>query len=744
MDQIKTVKTGNIQFDRTTLKIIAIISMVIDHIAWGFVDFYSPLGQFMHLLGRFTIPIMCFFVAEGFRKTHDLKKYIFRMATGAAITIIPFYLFFGEEYGYRQNIIFDYLLGLLMLTILEKSRFKKWQKAALVALLFLISVTVGGWIITPSCFILAFYYGRDFKEKAKWFIISNLATVTFIVSSTVLNHFFHFSHYDWVWWDKLYMLGFMLALPLLYRYNGKKGSGKPGNHFFYVFYPCHFLVLFVVRWMVSEGADVYNLYLGLHIALVVTAFVMLEKVLRFRPSKGQNSICFFIISAAVYSIGFIVEILARTAEGYFLACIVQYFGEYMLFIAVLSFVSACCLIEVPRFVYVIHIVASICLLYTLINTRETGFFYTYIGVNHDFAITRPELVHGPGFFLSFSYFITVCIEVIGFGIYIHRKGSRLEKKRMRLILWAMAFCWIPYGVTATGITGGFEIPAVGLLIAGVLLSRCFFVYGMLDSVALASENALDRAHEGIMVIDDRNHVSFHNSIVDRIIGDITNSMDVFNNAAIKSIIEGDTQQISADERIYEVQVDELKTNKYIQGYMIWFIDVTEHIESLRQIEEMARHDVLTGLYNRSYFKDIVNEDVSAGRRGSFLMMDMDDFKGVNDRYGHQRGDQVLKNLASILSQFPEEDMYACRVGGDEFCVYLRNTTDREYIKEVIQNITDRFKKLFREDDDKRCSVSVGAVINDDPKTIYDCSTMYAMADRKLYEAKNSGKDTYRM
>lgn len=62
--------------DRTQLKIIAIAAMVCDHIAWGFVEFMSPLGQFMHIIGRFTLPIMCFFIAEGFGHTSSKKGYI--------------------------------------------------------------------------------------------------------------------------------------------------------------------------------------------------------------------------------------------------------------------------------------------------------------------------------------------------------------------------------------------------------------------------------------------------------------------------------------------------------------------------------------------------------------------------------------------------------------------------------------------------------------------------------------------
>ncbi len=119
--------------DRTQLKLIAICAMVCDHVAWGFVDFMSPLGQIMHIIGRLTIPIMCFFVAEGFRKTSNVKGYVARMATFAVVAMIPFYLFFGEIYEYRQNIIFDLLLGLMMLVVWENEKFKIWQKGILAA-----------------------------------------------------------------------------------------------------------------------------------------------------------------------------------------------------------------------------------------------------------------------------------------------------------------------------------------------------------------------------------------------------------------------------------------------------------------------------------------------------------------------------------------------------------------------------------------------------------------------------------
>ena len=131
--------------------------MVIDHIAWAFVDFYSPLGQFMHVCGRLAIPIMCYFVAEGYRNTKDIKRYIDRMITFGVLSIIPFYLFFHDEYGYRQNIIFDLLGGLLAITLLDRAK-KKWQKVVGMVAIFGVSMLVGGWPIAPILFIIIFYF----------------------------------------------------------------------------------------------------------------------------------------------------------------------------------------------------------------------------------------------------------------------------------------------------------------------------------------------------------------------------------------------------------------------------------------------------------------------------------------------------------------------------------------------------------------------------------------------------------
>lgn len=235
--------------NRTQLKYIAIIAMVIDHTAWGFVEFMTPLGITMHLIGRFTLPIMCFFIAEGFRHTSNLKRYILRMAIFAAVAVVPFYVFFHEEYDYRQNIIFDLLLALLTLTFLESEKIAKPLRIVLAVAMFLVSAVIGGWVIMPIIYVLVFYYNKDFKHRAIWFCFFTVLLVVVLSVAILLNRQYHFSSYDWNIPQWLYLLGFMFALVPLSQYNGQPGACKLGRYFFYIFYPLHFVVLSAIKYI---------------------------------------------------------------------------------------------------------------------------------------------------------------------------------------------------------------------------------------------------------------------------------------------------------------------------------------------------------------------------------------------------------------------------------------------------------------------------------------------------------------
>ena len=136
-----------------TLKLIAIFAMTVDHVAWACVPFDSALGQIMHIVGRFTIPIMCFAIVEGYIHTSNITKYALRLLIFGIVSATPFYMFFGSMYGYRQNIIIDLLIALLTIMIAANENNTLSAKIIAIICLGIISVALGGWPILPMLYV---------------------------------------------------------------------------------------------------------------------------------------------------------------------------------------------------------------------------------------------------------------------------------------------------------------------------------------------------------------------------------------------------------------------------------------------------------------------------------------------------------------------------------------------------------------------------------------------------------------
>ncbi len=231
MTAIKKGLTAN------TLKYIAILAMLIDHVAWAFVPTYSVLGQVMHIIGRTTAPIMCFFIAEGYYHTRNVKKYALRLFVFTLIIYIPFlFPFVRNMYGgFPPNVLLTLLLGLLALCAWNKIN-NPFLRILTVVLLCIFSV-LGDWPIFGVLFILAFGLNRNnFKMQALSF---SIIAIIMVAISTYFSLTNGYSIYR-----QLFQLAVLLALPLLYFYNGERGSDNKFNKWvFYIFYPLHLLII---------------------------------------------------------------------------------------------------------------------------------------------------------------------------------------------------------------------------------------------------------------------------------------------------------------------------------------------------------------------------------------------------------------------------------------------------------------------------------------------------------------------
>lgn len=171
---------------------------------------------------------------------------------------------------------------------------------------------------------------------------------------------------------------------------------------------------------------------------------------------------------------------------------------------------------------------------------------------------------------------------------------------------------------------------------------------------------------------------------------------------------------------------------------------TELEDLLQRVEVMAMTDALTGLFNRRRFVDVLKREWATSKRYknpiSVLMVDIDHFKRVNDTHGHSTGDQVLKEVANVISASLRQVDVAARYGGEEFAILLPHTRldDAAIVAGRIHEKV-RSREVALEDISLGVTVSVGAASNEDDGAQTEDELM-ARADAALYRAKQSGRD----
>ena len=168
----------------------------------------------------------------------------------------------------------------------------------------------------------------------------------------------------------------------------------------------------------------------------------------------------------------------------------------------------------------------------------------------------------------------------------------------------------------------------------------------------------------------------------------------------------------------------------------------ESLENIQQITNHANRDFLTGLYNRRYFFSSMQEYLETLRESheqfALTMIDIDNFKSINDTYGHDIGDRVIVSLSEILRTSTNHNDIVSRFGGEEFCLVLKNI-NRYSAPEILERIREKVESFNFEIDKKKSlsfTISLGATIHH----TQDLEELIAEADMLLYKAKNTGKN----
>ncbi|SDN29420.1 GGDEF domain-containing protein [Desulfonauticus submarinus] len=169
-------------------------------------------------------------------------------------------------------------------------------------------------------------------------------------------------------------------------------------------------------------------------------------------------------------------------------------------------------------------------------------------------------------------------------------------------------------------------------------------------------------------------------------------------------------------------------------------------ELFSYLNKYKNMDFLTSLYNKRFFEETFVREIQDARKFkiplSLLIFDIDNFKSVNDTYGHQVGDIVLKGVAQIIKNQIRGNDFACRIGGEEFAVIFRGTSIR-HIYGIAERILKEVEKFrFKvEKFDIKITISAGGVVYSGYGKV-ESSKLFEIADANLYKAKRNGKNRF--
>ena len=162
----------------------------------------------------------------------------------------------------------------------------------------------------------------------------------------------------------------------------------------------------------------------------------------------------------------------------------------------------------------------------------------------------------------------------------------------------------------------------------------------------------------------------------------------------------------------------------------------------KDIELSTRTDALTGLWDRNYIEDRVGSYLANNHRGVLIMLDMDNFKYVNDTFGHITGDSMLIRFSTALRSMIRNEDIVSRVGGDEFCIFMTGSISRHECENKASRILEHLETVFRDISNINDKVTVSMGIAIAPDDGEDFITLYKKADAALYHVKQNGKNGF--
>ena len=733
---------------KSQLQTYALVFAAVGLFGWS--SFSAPFSVPFVLIGFIAIPIYCFLLVQGYKNTNDSKRYTRNLILVWLAGILPFWIFFYQTSLFKQSILFDLLLSLLLLRRINTSFTTKGEIIANAIVIFLVSAFLSSIPILIEALVLIFYYNDTPDRKSKrnlYLILTAIIYTLAALGCTFLdnNLFICVSGYHLA--AVICPLGMIIAIPFISTYSGKRGKTPLTHHFFYIAYPSIYATFGILE-MLKRQSTMYFVA-GIEVVFFIITVIVMWYVGRAQLTGSIVRFTNMIQFSYLYFLAYFMEFTLTGAAARSIAFRLQT-GAYLLIVASATLFASGYLKAgfnkiVQRVIYYVNILLAI---FIMVCPNEDHLLFKSFSYSNEGSYPVDIVVPGILLMIALCYFAAVSFLQFIFCLNTIFKTEGAEKLRCIWLTAGILVPWIACSLWMFGLTAGYQLANVGIL-AGLICDMIAMVhYGMTDPVQLASNNFLEHASDGIMILNQSQQVVYFNEVTRDLIPTISMDMPASSifDSGYNDLIVGKEQTITIKKRSYKVISEPLFEANYLQGHLVRINDITAQMEELNAAKSIGYTDSLTRLSTRRYYQLKINDFFQKNKVASLFMLDVDDFKHVNDGFGHEVGDLVLKCLGDTLSDLAGTQYYTCRLGGDEFSMFLPNECRDNHIGTVAQQLIDSFHEhLLAAELPDHITISVGVVSTDaienfDPTTAYD--NLYRKADAALYHSKRTGKNRF--
>jgi diguanylate cyclase (GGDEF)-like protein/PAS domain S-box-containing protein len=391
-----------------------------------------------------------------------------------------------------------------------------------------------------------------------------------------------------------------------------------------------------------------------------------------------------------------------------------------------------------------------------------------------------EYIRGPLYFVSVIY----SYMIIGIALFLLGQGALhlgpLYQNQYRLIIIASILPWAGniYSENYFDVLHGLDLAPLMFGLSGIIFASSVLRANFMDLIPIARSHLIENMRDGILVLDAQNRIVDINPAMENFIEKKAsfymgkNAFDVFQPWMEKTDLllagpETRTElRVPKDpSRYLDLRVTPLyDKDQLLNGRLMVFRDITERKQVEKRLRyvndrlqtqlieigvlqsklrEQAIRDPLTNLFNRRYLEETLERELARAAREDYslcvIMIDLDHFKRVNDAYGHEAGDEVLKALALTLSEQCRRGDFACRFGGEEFMIVMPNITmDTAY--ERAENIRQSLNSLHVPYGQYNLTITISMGIACYPINGETREAILRAADQAMYGAKEAGRD----